>query len=338
MSLKLRNGIWHWRKEIDGHKFARSTKTGDQRLAEKLAAVWEGEAISSLAIGGTKEVTLFRAIDAFLADRKQKAGYASALLHTNLFRCIGNVPLKTIRREQVQEVINKRRDAGIKHNTCSVTVAYWNAIQNMCIANEWTHAPKLPVMAKLQTRIRTITQAEEDALLAALDPSEKFHSWNEAKASQRQDNYDMTIVFFDLGLRYSEAAMLRWEQIDIERGSILVRRLKRGVDGTLLLTTRLHAVMKRRWETRTSDELVFPTKIGKNNAAVWLKAALVRAGLKGITPHTFRHTMATRLVSAGMPIIEVQQQLGHRALASTLVYAHAQTSTVATRARDILNK
>ncbi len=41
MALTERNGIWHWRKIIQGHTFARSTKTGDKKLAEQIAALWE---------------------------------------------------------------------------------------------------------------------------------------------------------------------------------------------------------------------------------------------------------------------------------------------------------
>ena len=41
MSLKERNGIWRWRKIINGRPFNRSTKTGDKWEAERIAAVWE---------------------------------------------------------------------------------------------------------------------------------------------------------------------------------------------------------------------------------------------------------------------------------------------------------
>ena len=36
------------------------------------------------------------------------------------------------------------------------------------------------------------------------------------------------------------------------------------------------------------------------------------AGLENVTPHTLRHTVATLLVRAGVPLIEVSKLLGHK--------------------------
>jgi hypothetical protein len=41
MALEMRNGVWYWRKMIDGVAFNRSTKTDDKKLAETLARKWE---------------------------------------------------------------------------------------------------------------------------------------------------------------------------------------------------------------------------------------------------------------------------------------------------------
>jgi integrase len=43
----------------------------------------------------------------------------------------------------------------------------------------------------------------------------------------------------------------------------------------------------------------------------WGKVTIA-AGLEGVTPHTLRHTVATLLVRAGVPLIEVSKLLGHK--------------------------
>lgn len=53
-----------------------------------------------------------------------------------------------------------------------------------------------------------------------------------------------------------------------------------------------------------------------------------RAGLKGVTPHRLRHTRATRLLNAGMPVTSVQALLGHENLATTMGYAQLYDDTV----------
>lgn len=58
MALTERKGIWHWRKVVQGHRFAKSTKTGDKKLAEQIAALWEADAIKEVVLKGTKPVLL----------------------------------------------------------------------------------------------------------------------------------------------------------------------------------------------------------------------------------------------------------------------------------------
>src|SRR5260370_39178906 len=56
--------------------------------------------------------------------------------------------------------------------------------------------------------------------------------------------------------------------------------------------------------------------------AVWTKI-LKAAELRYRQPHTLRHTFASLLIQAGVPLTYVQQQLGHHSPAFTLaVYVH----------------
>jgi integrase len=54
-----------------------------------------------------------------------------------------------------------------------------------------------------------------------------------------------------------------------------------------------------------------------------LKAALTRAGLSGITWHTFRHTFASRLTRSGAHLVTVKELLGHSTVVVTMRYAHS---------------
>ena len=59
-----------------------------------------------------------------------------------------------------------------------------------------------------------------------------------------------------------------------------------------------------------------------------LLALAEAAEIAHISPHRLRHTLATRLLNAGMPITGVQKLLGHQYLSTTQIYARVYDSTV----------
>jgi len=53
-----------------------------------------------------------------------------------------------------------------------------------------------------------------------------------------------------------------------------------------------------------------------------LRTVMKKAGLKDVTLHTLRHTFASQLVMAGVPLRDVQELMGHQSFETTLQYAH----------------
>lgn len=49
---------------------------------------------------------------------------------------------------------------------------------------------------------------------------------------------------------------------------------------------------------------------------------------KHITPHTFRHTMATTALRGGMPITDISKLLGHEKIDTTMIYAKTSTEEI----------
>lgn len=342
MALINRNGIWYWRKMVDGVMFNRSTKTDDKKLAETLAKKWEHEAVQTVVYDGERPVTLYEAIDSFLEARKHLASYTSAKQHMQHWKnALADEKLKTLAKHEVQAVVTKRLAEGVAQNTVSVFVTYWNAMINHCKENKLSAGPSIDRVQPKRTRFRIITEKEEAAMLAATCPNAKYPGKNPINDARKQDNQDLLVCLLHLGARINEAQNLRWSDVDFTNNTILVRRLKNGDDSLLMMTKALRAVMERRAATKVNN-YVFPTKSGKDKANInWFADVVERAGIDvevgKVTSHTFRHSAATRLLRAGMDIRKVQKFLGHKSINSTIVYLHAMPNEVAEQAAAVFD-
>jgi integrase len=154
-------------------------------------------------------------------------------------------------------------------------------------------------------------------------------------------------LFILIGLytgRRKEAILsLRWSQIDLEHGVIdfdlagraetKKRRGKAPIPDRLLP----HLIRARR---RGSDLGPVLHINGKpiQNIKKGFAAACRRAGIKGATPHTLRHTAATWLMQTGTPILEAARYLGMSEKTLTGTYGHHHPDWLRAAANAISGK
>ena len=139
-------------------------------------------------------------------------------------------------------------------------------------------------------------------------------------------------LMLDSGLRLSEATALRWQDIDLTTGKLMVRQGKGAKDRTLWVGDADLGLL-RHWRERQARTVhgsqghVFTTLAGKRVSNRYVKQMVKRlaqkAGIeKDVHPHMLRHTFATDLYRQTTNIRLTQKALGHENLATTQIYTH----------------
>ena len=135
------------------------------------------------------------------------------------------------------------------------------------------------------------------------------------------------------GLRVSEVAALRIDDIDSKRMLIHVHQGKGKKDRLVPLSVKLLETLRHYYRVTKPRDWLFPGQNPEchiNRATInhIVKRASVSAIGKRISPHTLRHSNATHLLEAGVNIRVVQGLLGHGRLSSTDVYSHVTRKRV----------
>jgi integrase len=237
---------------------------------------------------------------------------------------LGNTKLEKLNALQIQSFYRERLDAGLSARR--VQYAHVTIHKSLKDAVRWRLVPFNVADAITPPRphkpeITPLSAEQVKTLLAA------------ARGDRLESLYVLAVT---TGMRIGEMFGLKWADVNLEAGTVQVRRTV-AADGAInppktssgRRTIRLsklatHALSR---QPRTA-EWVFASAAGtpinvcnfhKNS---W-KPLLDRGKLPSIRFHDLRHTAATLMLSRGVPVKVVSEMLGHADVSTTLsIYAH----------------
>ena len=136
------------------------------------------------------------------------------------------------------------------------------------------------------------------------------------------------------GLRAGEVRGLKWGDVDMERGIIVVRRSrshgieaapKSGHERAVPIHPRLRALFSNSANSPKQAYVTGPRDgepWGQNAVRQAFRSACKRIGLEGFRLHYLRHAFVTELFRSGASAPVVQKLAGHQHLTTTQRYAH----------------
>jgi integrase len=337
--------VTHRRADGSRQRVRQVAQIQNKREAERE----EREILAALTLGTyrTKEVktkeqapappgaTLFKEfaegfVDTYATNNNKPSEVDSkrSILRNHLVPAFGHLPLEAIDVEAVERYKAgrlkgdpDREVAPLSPKTVNNHLTVLHKI--LATAVEWKKLGALPTIKWLkvpQQDFDFFTFEEADRLIAGAAPEWRC----------------MITVAARAGLRLGELLALRWQDVDLVAGRLVVRRaVARGRIGTpksgksreVPLSAEALAVLKaQRAATRLKGELVFSADGGRmltKGECKWpLWMASRRAGLREMGWHVLRHTFASHLVMRGAPLKAVQELLGHATIEMTMRYAH----------------
>lgn len=138
-------------------------------------------------------------------------------------------------------------------------------------------------------------------------------------------------LFYSSGLRLSELAGLRWEQLDLASGMVTVTG--KGNRTRMVPVGRMASDALLQWRkvhgefTTFGQPFVFVSKRGNPIAPRTIQARIrywaKRQGIpQSVYPHLLRHSFASHMLESSGDLRAVQELLGHADISTTQVYTH----------------
>jgi integrase len=348
------NGTWTFVVDVDGVN-GRRRQLRRRGFPTKKAAQAELTAVLNDVHRGSYVRPSRMTLGTYLTDRWLPArradlrastalGYTK-LVASRILPALGDVPLSRIDAALLEAFYGDLVKGGgrdgkplaaktVAKTAGLLSIALADAVRLKLIAFNPATDARLP--RRPQREMTAWTEAEASAFLASVGSERLSPLWRLALAT---------------GLRRGELCGLRWKDVDLVAGtlSVVSTRVvaaavvtgepKTRAGARVVSLDRETVVALSGWRRRQAEErlaaggawtdsgLVFVDELGvpphPETITRWWREAVGRAGLPPIRLHDARHTAATVMLRAGVPVKVVSQRLGHADVAVTMrVYQH----------------
>lgn len=272
-----------------------------------------------------------------LAVRRQRAHALASHLARLLAAQLPATQMTTwggLTRKGIEAWVDQRLASGRKPRTVASDVALLSSFCTFLV--EAAEMGRSPLQRPLSILLPDmLPRFVSDEILARLTAQRETAVEHAGTAYQKRQALLERAAFYllsDSGLRRSELIGLTLDDVDLGGRRLCVRHAKLQRDRLVYLSPRaVHALVEylALRETATSDCLFVRMGVPLTEASLGGRVQRwgAQVGVR-LSPHRLRHTYATRLLNAGMPVASLQKTLGHRSLDKTVLYARVADPVV----------
>ena len=158
--------------------------------------------------------------------------------------------------------------------------------------------------------------------------SDEVEAMRRAVATGPHGHRDSTMILFAFrhGLRATELARLKWEHVDLKRGTIFIPRCKGSFSGEHPMERAETTALKKLWPAQSDRRgPLFRTQWGGAFTRRAVHRMIALAGQAAdigvpIHPHMLRHACGYHMINRGFDVRIVQAWLGHKNIQNTVGY------------------
>lgn len=263
----------------------------------------------------------------------------------------GHLPIASLTPGMIDRTIDEWEKnystSSIKTSTASLARILDEAVRDEIIRENPARMRAPRSLGKSALNI-TFTDDETSPRRFALRDLKALNTLADECGKVHQCYSDFVMLCALLSARGSEVAGLRVRDVDLEHNIVKIRiQTYPGVGGLVDKQTKgretrivpilkpLVPILKRLTEGRDPDERLLTgprggvlTTASVRRATKW-DNIVTRLGYKDLTRHGLRHTGATWMADAGIPLHVLQKILGHKSIDTTRGYLHPITGTSA---------
>lgn len=156
--------------------------------------------------------------------------------------------------------------------------------------------------------------------------------------------YHLTVILLFTGARFSEVTgassqknktndetALRWDDINFDNNTIFFKKTKNGNERYIAMNDQLLNTIQYLYDNKVNDFVITNSAGGivlrmPHYFMTAVESVIPNNNIQDtkykITAHSLRHTHASWLAEAGLDILQIKEQLGHKNIDMTMRYAH----------------